>query len=207
MSIKIVVVGDDECNKTQLLISYTTYAFPGEYIPTVFDNYTVNITVDDQDVVLNLWDTQGQDIYKKLRPLSYEKTQCFILVFSLVSPITLQNIENIWAPEIKEYCPGVPFILVGFNSSIRDDFSQNAEEYKSKGWEPIPKEKGEEMKNKIGALEYIECDALKKYHLKEVFDSAARAVIGPHNQENRKEKKKSIFHIFKRKKDKGNDSE
>jgi small GTP-binding protein len=115
------------------------------------DNSSANVTVEDQQINLQLWDTAGHEDYKKLRPLSYPQTDVFVICFSFVSPTSLENVQTLWVPEVKEHCPTTPYILVGMKSNLRDQFGQHADEYLSKGMEPVNAIRGEELKKVIGA--------------------------------------------------------
>ena len=58
-NVKLVVVGDAAVGKTSLLITYTSRQFPTDYIPLVFEGHAYDITVDERDAVVGLWDTVG----------------------------------------------------------------------------------------------------------------------------------------------------
>jgi Ras-related C3 botulinum toxin substrate 1 len=107
------IAGDDSVGKTTLLITYTTNSFPEDYIPTMFDNYSANIMVDGVSVSLGLWDTTGQEAYDRLRPLNYPDTNVFLLCFALDDRTSFDNVKNKWYPELQQYAPSVPIVLVG----------------------------------------------------------------------------------------------
>ena len=50
--------------------------------------------VDGQNYELTLFDTAGQEDYDKLRPMSYDNTDAFLLCFSIVEPDSFSNVRE-----------------------------------------------------------------------------------------------------------------
>ncbi|XP_060538670.1 rho-related GTP-binding protein RhoG [Pantherophis guttatus] len=177
-SIKCVVVGDGAVGKTCLLICYTTNAFPNEYIPTVFDNYSAQNTVDGRTINLNLWDTAGQEEYDRLRTLSYPQTNVFIICFSIASPPSYENVKHKWYPEVCHHCPEVPILLVGTKKDLRSN-PETLKKLKEQNQLPVTPQQGAGLAKQIHAVKYLECSALNQEGIKEVFTEAVRAVLNP----------------------------
>ncbi|TRY63752.1 hypothetical protein TCAL_03637 [Tigriopus californicus] len=176
-TIKSVVVGDGSVGKTCMLISYATDKFPEEYIPTVFDNYVVNLRIADETYTLGLFDTAGQEDYDNLRHLSYPNTDVFVICFSVVNPNSMENVKQKWATEIKKYYQA-PILLVGTQVDLRENANVKEKLTKSKQ-RPITKEQGERMAKQIKAFRYMECSAMTQEGLKDVFDEVVIAALDP----------------------------
>ena len=55
-----VIIGDSGVGKSSLVVSYTTNDFPKQYIPTAFDNYSVDVSVGHRLVHFDICDTGGK---------------------------------------------------------------------------------------------------------------------------------------------------
>jgi len=173
--IKCVLVGDGATGKTCTLISYTTNAFPREYVPTIFDNYDANMMWRGIPITLSLWDTAGPEDYDRLRPLSYPQTSVFVCMFNVMSPTSFANVKSKWLPEIAHHCP-VPVILVGNKIDLYHD-PYTLERLRDHGHQPITSERAQAMAEELSAtfrlpVVYRATSALTQEGMKEMFDTA-----------------------------------
>nr|CAB3464738.1 unnamed protein product [Digitaria exilis] len=191
--IKCVTVGDGAVGKTCMLICYTSNKFPTDYIPTVFDNFSANVSVDGNIVNLGLWDTAGQEDYSRLRPLSYRGADVFVLAFSLISRASYENVlKKQWMPELRRFAPNVPVVLVGTKlggEMLNISATTEPTSLTILGLQQLQRHKlvlslysylqGEELRKQIGAAAYIECSSKTQQNVKAVFDTAIKVVLQP----------------------------
>lgn len=174
---KLVIVGDGACGKTCLLIVFSKGTFPEVYVPTVFENYVADVEVDGRKVELALWDTAGQEDYDRLRPLSYPDSNVILICFSIDSPDSLDNVLEKWISEVLHFCQGVPIVLVGLKSDLRNDPNTIEQLRQQQQQQPVSTSEGQAVAQKIGTQYYLECSARTGEGVREVFEVATRASL------------------------------
>jgi len=116
------------------------YKKNGVYIASKFENRVIDVEVYDKTIEVALWDTSefivwennlvtpclgGQEDYPRLRPLSYPDTSFVLMMFCRESKQTLDSCIRVWGPEVKQFCPGIPIILVGVLHCYRPDYDDD----------------------------------------------------------------------------------
>jgi len=193
--IKCVIVGDHDIGKTALLFTYTTNCFPSEYIPKGLETYNANIMVDDYNIALALWDTNGSSDADPLRPLCFPQTDVFIVTFSIINWESYLNVSKIWAApplphesrkkgtkppgwqSIKNYCPDTPFILVGLKEDLKEDRATIHKLTINDKHAPVTLEQGNQLAKEIGAIKYFEVSSLRQKNLKVAIDELVRCAL------------------------------
>ena len=120
----------------------------------------------DEPYTLNLFDTAGQTDFDKLRPLSYPRTDIFLVCYSVVSHTTFHNVREIWVPEINHFCPDTPFLLVGTQTDLREEVTGQERP-------ALTLSDGARLARELRAVKYLECSALTQKGLKTVFDEVS----------------------------------
>ncbi|CAG7829237.1 unnamed protein product [Allacma fusca] len=134
--------------------------------------------VAGEPYTLGLFDTAGQEDYDRLRPLSYNQTDIFLVCFSVVHPTSFENVKAKWYPEIHHHCQKAPFLLVGTQIDLRDN-TNTVEALAKNKQRPVSTEQGEKLAKELKAAKYVECSSMTQKGLKDVFDEAILFALEP----------------------------
>ncbi|XP_036613207.1 rho-related GTP-binding protein RhoN-like [Trichosurus vulpecula] len=190
---KIVVVGDAECGKTALLQVFAKDAYPGSYVPTVFENYTASFEIDKRRIELNMWDTSGVSYYDNVRPLAYPDSDAVLICFDISRPETLDSVLKKWQGETQEFCPNAKVVLVGCKLDMRTDLATLRELSKQR-LIPVTHEQGSVLARQVGAVSYVECSSRSSERsVRDVFHVALWPPLGRgHRQLRRSDSRRGL---------------
>ncbi|KAG9494637.1 hypothetical protein GDO78_002138 [Eleutherodactylus coqui] len=141
--------------------------------------FTIDIEVGGKKVELTLCDTavdEDHEYYDRLLPLSYLGTDVVLMCSSVDNPNSLENIPERWVPEVRRFYPNVPIILVANKTDLRND-AHNHNELAEMEQKLLRTEDGQAMATRISTYEYLECSAKTNDGVREVVETATRAVL------------------------------
>ncbi|OXA51675.1 rho-related GTP-binding protein RhoG [Folsomia candida] len=165
--VKIVVIGDSNVGKTWFLSTFVNnHKLPEKCEPTLFDNLSTQFVFHGIEYELSLWDTSGAPERKKLRCLSYQDADVFIMCYSIDNRSSYDNIRFRWLKELRRRCPGVPRILVGLKSDLRSKLTY-----------PLLPKDGEILQFDIQASAFFEFSITTPKKHADIFAEAVRLAL------------------------------
>lgn len=126
---KIVVVGGGGVGKSALTIQLIQSHFVDEYDPTIEDSYRKQCIVDDEQVVLDILDTAGQEEYLAMREQYMRTGEGFLLVYAINSKNSLDELQVFYEQiqRVKD-SDTVPVLVVGNKSDLESERQVSYEE-------------------------------------------------------------------------------
>lgn len=154
---RVVVFGAGGVGKSSLVLRFVKGTFRESYIPTIEDTYRQVISCDKSICTLQITDTTGSHQFPAMQRLSISKGHAFILVYSITSRQSLEELKPIYEQicQIKGDIENIPIMLVG----NKNDENQNRE---------IESSEGEAMAKKWKCA-FMETSAKTNHNVKELF--------------------------------------
>ncbi|XP_077200608.1 GTP-binding protein Di-Ras2 [Paroedura picta] len=154
---RVVVFGAGGVGKSSLVLRFVKGTFRDSYIPTIEDTYRQVISCDKSICTLQITDTTGSHQFPAMQRLSISKGHAFILVYSVTSRQSLEELKPIYEEicQIKVDIDSIPIMLVG----NKNDEDHNRE---------VQTSAGEAMAKKWKCA-FMETSAKTNYNVKELF--------------------------------------
>lgn len=121
---KVIMVGSGGVGKSALTLQFMYDEFIEDYEPTKADSYRKKVTLDGEEVQIDILDTAGQEDYAAIRDNYFRSGEGFLCVFSITEQesfaTTTEFREQILRVKHNKSEDQIPFLLVGNKADLTD---------------------------------------------------------------------------------------
>ncbi|KAJ5240966.1 uncharacterized protein N7469_002557 [Penicillium citrinum] len=161
----IVVLGAGGVGKSCLTAQFVQNVWIESYDPTIEDSYRKQIEVDGRQCILEILDTAGTEQFTAMRELYMKQGQGFLLVFSITSASSLNELSELREQIIRiKDDEKVPLVIVGNKSDLEEDRA-------------VPRARAFGLSQNWGNAPYYETSARRRANVNEVFVDLCRQII------------------------------
>ena len=120
LTVRVVLIGDSQVGKTSLIHRFVRNSFEKQQkntVGAVFHTYTEE--VDGQTIIMQIWDTAGQEKYRSLGPIYYRNASAGIAVLDISFPDSLQRLQQ-WIDDFRKFTDNPILYIVGNKTDIEN---------------------------------------------------------------------------------------
>lgn len=160
---KIVLIGDWGVGKTNILSQYTRGEFILGSTGTIGVQFSSKtLTINNEVVKVQVWDTAGQDKYRAITSNYYRGAHGALLVYDITRLDTFKRLD-VWLKELREYVKHECVIVLVGNKS---DLTELAE---------VKTEEALAYAKSLG-IAFFETSALSASNIEQAFDEAIQKI-------------------------------
>jgi len=176
---KVVLVGESGVGKTCIISRFISGAFDFNVSSTNGASYaSKNVQYDKlgKSLLLDVWDTAGQEKYRSLTKFFYKDAKVAILVYDITRQSSFDSLTNYWYKEVKEHGP--ENIVLGIAGNKCDLYEQ----------EEVNENQAREFAQSIGAI-FALTSAQNNSGINELFRDVGNKYLDPNFQQKLEEEK------------------
>lgn len=164
IKMKILLIGESKVGKTCLINSYVIRSFNINQLSTVgLDFRTKKLDIQGKQIILNIYDTAGQERFRNLATGYMKSADGFLVCFDLTSESTLENVTN-WINSIKNTArKNASMLIIGNKSDLNED-------------REVSTEQGKQFAAKNG-IDYLETSSKMHIGVDEAFETLVKKIL------------------------------